>query len=181
MAERYGSARFITAERFNKPQEAIAIGLELQEYDRRGMEKWPEDEKITRGYADTLGALAVAYQATGEQDKAVQASEEAEAFYDEALKKDPGNLSLLADAGEATHEPQLPGFTHFTTALAGCRIDRTQEDAIALLATLDPANANWRYHFAMAHMMECYYLEGDGQIETRPPGAQRNLTPCFRR
>ncbi len=111
------------AERFNKPREAIEIGLELQEYDRRGMEKWPEDEKITRGYANALGALAVAYQATGEQDKAVQASEEAEAFYDEALKKDPGNLSLLADAGEVSHEPQLPGFTHFTTALAGRRID----------------------------------------------------------
>ena len=45
--------------------------------------------------------LAIAYQAVGEQDKAVQVSEEAEAFYDKALKKDPGNLSLLADAGEA--------------------------------------------------------------------------------
>ena len=33
------------------------------------------------------------------------------------------------------------------------------------LTTLDPSNADWRHHFAMAHMMECYYLEGDGQIE----------------
>ena len=151
------------AERFNKPREAIAIGLELQEYDRRGMEKWPEDEKITRGYANALGALAVAYQATGEQDKAVQASEEAEAFYDEALKKDPGNLSLLADAGEAAMN-----LSYRVSPISQQRsrdAELIARERYRTLTTLDPANANWRYHFAMAHMMECYYLEGDGQIE----------------
>ncbi len=151
------------AERFNKPREAIEIGLELQEYDRRGMEKWPEDEKITRGYANALGALAVAYQATGEQDKAVQASEEAEAFYDEALKKDPGNLSLLADAGESAMN-----LSYRVSPISQQRsrdAELIARERYRTLTTLDPANANWRYHFAMAHMMECYYLEGDGQIE----------------
>ena len=151
------------AQRFNKPQEAIAIGLELQEYDRRGMVKWPEDKKIARGYANALRVLAVAYQANGEQDKAVQVSEEAEAFYDEALKKDPGNLSLLADAGEAAMN------LSYRVSVFSLQRARDAEliarERYRTLTTLDPSNADWRHHFAMAHMMECYYLEGDGQIE----------------
>jgi serine/threonine protein kinase len=151
------------AQRFNKPQEAIAIGLELQEYDRRGMAKWPEDKQIARGYANALGVLAVAYQANGEQDKAVQVSEEAEAFYDEALKKDPGNLSLLADAGEAAMN------LSYRISVFSQQRSRDAEliarERYRTLTTLDPSNADWRHHFVMAHMMECYYLEGDGQIE----------------
>ncbi|MGP8053362.1 MAG: protein kinase domain-containing protein, partial [Limisphaerales bacterium] len=151
------------AQRFNKPQEAIAIGLELQEYDRRGMAKWPEDKKIARGYANALGVLAIAYQATGAQDKAVQVSEEAEAFYDEALKQDPGNLSLLADAGEAAIN------LSYRVSVFSQKRSRDAEliarERYRTLTTLDPANADWRHHFVMAHMMECYYLEGDGQIE----------------
>ena len=152
-----------TAQRFNKPQEAIAIGLELQEYDRRWMAKWPDDKKIARGYANALGVLAIAYQATGEQDKAVQVSEEAEAFYDEALKKDPGNLSLLADAGEAAMN-----LSYRVSAISQQRsrdAELIARERYRTLTTLDPANADWRHHFVMAHMMECYYLEGDGQIE----------------
>ena len=151
------------AQRFNKPQEAIAIGLELQEYDRGGMAKWPEDEKIRRGYANALGVLAIAYQSVGEQDKAVQVSEEAEAFYDEALKKDPGNLSLLADAGEAAMN-----LSYRVSAISQLRsrdAELIARERYRTLTTLDPANADWRYHFVQAHMMECYYLEGDGQIE----------------
>jgi serine/threonine protein kinase len=151
------------AQRFNKPQEAITVGLELQEYVRRGMAKWPEYKKLARDYANALGVLAVAYQATGEQDKAVQVSEEAEAFYDEALKKDPGNLSLLADAGEAAMN------LSYRVSVFSQQRSRDAEliarERYRTLTTLDPANADWRYHFAMAHMMECYYLEGDGQIE----------------
>jgi tetratricopeptide (TPR) repeat protein len=123
----------------------------------------PEDKKIARGYANALGVLAVAYQATGEQDKAVQVSEEAEAFYDEALKKDPGNLSLLADAGDAAMN------LSYRVSPISQRRSRDAEliarERYRTLTTLDPANADWRYHFAKAHMMECYYLEGDGQIE----------------
>ena len=151
------------AQRFNKPQEAIAIGLELQAYDRSGMAKWPEDKKIARGYANALGVLAIAYQATGAQDKAVQVSEEAEAFYDEALKKDPGNLILLADAGEAAMN-----LSYRVSAISQQRsrdAELIARERYRTLTTLDPANADWRHHFVMAHMMECYYLEGDGQIE----------------
>jgi tRNA A-37 threonylcarbamoyl transferase component Bud32 len=151
------------AQRFNKPQEAITIGLELQEYIRRRLAMKPDDKELRRAYANALGVLAIAYQATGAQDKAVQVSEEAEAFYDETLKKDPGNLSLLADAGEAAMN------LSYRVAAFSQRRSRDAEliarERYRTLTTLDPANADWRHHFAMAHMMECYYLEGDGQIE----------------
>ena len=89
------------AQRFNKPQEAITIGLELQAYTREGMAQNPENKVLPAAYASGLAVLAVAYQAVGEQEKAVQVSEEAEAFFEKALKEDPGNLSLLRDAAEA--------------------------------------------------------------------------------
>ena len=50
---------------------------------------------------------------------------------------------------------------------------------------LDPANADWRYNFALTHMMECYYLEGDGQIESARQALKKfdsliqNLTLLF--
>jgi hypothetical protein len=44
---------------------------------------------MAAAYAQCLGVLAIAYQAVGEQDKAVQVSEEAEAFCDKAVKEDP--------------------------------------------------------------------------------------------
>jgi serine/threonine protein kinase len=151
------------AQRFNKPREAIAIGLELQEYDRGGMVARPEDKKIARGYANALGVLAIAYQAVGEQDKAVQVSEEAEGFYDQALKADPGNLSLLADAADAARN------LSYRVSSVSQKRSRDAEliarERYHTLTTLDPANADWRYNYALTHMMECYYLEGDGQIE----------------
>ncbi len=151
------------AQRFNKPKEAIATGLELREYVRRGMAANPENKSLPRAYAGALGVLAIAYQAAEEQDKAVQASEDAEAFYDQALKADPGNLSLLADAAEAARN------LSYRVSSVSQKRSRDAEliarERYRTLTTLDPANADWRYSFAMTHMMECYYLEGDGRIE----------------
>ena len=151
------------AQRFNKPQEAITLGLELQEYVRRGLRKEPENKELSRAYANALAVLAIAYQATGEQDKAVQASDEAEAFYDKALKADPGNLSLLADAAKAA---QNLSYRVSTVSLKRSRdAELIARERYQTLTTLDPANAGWRYNFAMTHMMECYYLESTEQIE----------------
>jgi serine/threonine protein kinase len=151
------------AQRFNKPQEAITVGLELQENIRRGMARNSENKELPRAYANALGVLALAYNAVGDQQKAAQVSEEAEAFYEEALKKDPGNLSLLADAGEAAMN------LSYRVASISQKHSRDAEliarERYRLLTTLDPSNTDWRYSFVKAHMMECYYLEGDGQIE----------------
>jgi serine/threonine protein kinase len=151
------------AQRFNKPQEAVQVGLELQEYVRKGMASHPESKLLSRAYANALGILAVAYQAVGERAKAVQASEEAEAFYDQALKTDPGNLSLLADAAEAAR--------NLSYRVSGVSQKRARDAELVareryrLLTRLDPSNKEWRRSFAMTHMMECYYLESDGQVE----------------
>ncbi|HEY5298299.1 MAG TPA: protein kinase [Verrucomicrobiae bacterium] len=151
------------AQRFNKPQEAIRVGLELQESIRNGMARYPENKLLPSAYASCLGVLAIAYQAVGDQQKAVQASEEAETFFDKALKEDPGNLSLLADAAEAAK--------NLSYRVSSISLKRSRDAELVareryrILTSLDPANADWRYSFAMTHMMECYYLEGEGQIE----------------
>src|SRR5665213_808200 len=151
------------AQRFNKPQEAIRDGLELQESIRAGMARNPDNKLLPPAYASCLGVLALAYQAVGEPDKAVQVSEEAETFYDKALKEDPGNLSLLAAAAEAAQN-----FSYRVSSISQRRsrdAELIARERYRILTSLDPANADWRYHFAMTHMMECYYLESDGQIE----------------
>jgi hypothetical protein len=151
------------AQRFNKPQEAITVGLELQEYVRRGMAREPDNKAMAVAYANCLGVLAIAYQAVGEPDKAVQVSEEAEAFYDKAVKADPGNLRLLADAADAAR--------NLSYRVSSISQERSRDaeliarERYRTLTALDPANADWRYNYALTHMMECYYLESEGQIE----------------
>jgi serine/threonine protein kinase len=151
------------AQRFNKPQEAVSIGLELQKHTRKGMAEQPDNQLLRASYASGLAVLAIAYQAVGEQDKAVQVSEEAEAFFEKALKEDPGNLSLLREAAEAAR------YLSYRVSPISQKRSRDAElvarERYRLLTMLDPANANWRYDYAMTHMMECYYLEGDGQID----------------
>ena len=149
--------------RLNKPQEAITAGLELQESIREGMAAHPENKLLPPAYASCLGVLALAYQAVGEQDKAVQVSEEEQVWYDKVLKDDPGNLRLLGDAAEAARN-----LSYRVSSVSQKRsrdAELVARERYHLLTTLDPANADWRYDYAMAHMMECYYLEGDGQIE----------------
>ncbi len=151
------------AQRFNKPQEAIAIGLELQGYVRKGLAAHPGDKALATAYASGLAVLAIAYQSIGEQDKAVQVSEEAEAFFEKSLKGDPGNLRLLANAAEAAKN-----LSYRVSSISQKRsrdAELVARERYRILTTLDPANADWRYNYAMTHMMECYYLEGDGQIE----------------
>jgi len=152
------------AQRFNKPQEAVAVALELQKYVQEGMDRHPETKAFRAAYANALAVLAIAYQAVGDRAKSVQMSEEAVAFYDQALKEDPGNLNLLANAAEAAQN------LSYRVASVSQKRSRDAEwvarERYRLLTALDPSNADWRYHFAMTHMMECYYLEGCGEIES---------------
>src|ERR1019366_8995737 len=127
------------AQRFNKPQEAITVGLELQEYVRKGTAREPENKAMAAAYAQCLGVLAIAYQAVGEQDKAVQVSEEAEAFYDKAVKEDPGNLRLLADAAAAAQN-----LSYRVSSISQKRsrdAELIARERYRTLTSLDPANA----------------------------------------
>ncbi|MFO1475688.1 MAG: serine/threonine-protein kinase [Verrucomicrobiota bacterium] len=151
------------AGRFNKPQEGIQLGLELQEHIRSGMAERPGDPHMAVAYANALGVLAIAYEATGQQDKAVRVSKEAETFYEQALKKDPGNLSLLADAADAARN--LSYRVSSVSQKSSRDAELVARERYRLLTSLDPANVKWRYNYAMTHMMECYYLESQGQIE----------------
>ncbi len=162
-----GSALWIrtsyAAQRFNKSQEAVEDGLELQNYIREGMVRRPDNKELARAYANALGVLAIAYQAAGDGAKALQVSEEAETFYDQAVKADPGNLSLLANAAEAAKN--LSYRVSYLSQKRSRDAELIARERYRLLTMLDPSNKEWRYNFAMTHMMECYFLEGDGQIE----------------
>jgi tetratricopeptide (TPR) repeat protein len=152
------------AQRFNKPQEAIQIGVDLRDNIRKAMARAPENKRLPKDYAGALGVLALAYQAVGEPTKALQVSEEAETFYDQALKSDPGNLSLLAAAAEAAQN-----LSYRVSHLSQKRsrdAELLARERYRLLTSLDPSNATWRHDFAMCHMMECYYLEEIQQVES---------------
>jgi serine/threonine protein kinase len=151
------------AQHFNKPQEAVADALELQDGLQKSMAHLPGDKALRADYANALNVLAIAYAAVGDQNKAVQVSEEAETFYDQAVQEDPGNLRLLDQAAEAAQN-----LSYRVSPISQKRsrdAELIARERFRLLTTLDPSNADWRYNFAMTHMMECYYLEGDGQLE----------------
>jgi tetratricopeptide (TPR) repeat protein len=151
------------AQFFNKPGEAVQVGLELRDSVRKGMARAPENKELPRAYANALAVLAIAYHAVGEQTKALQVSEEAETFYDQAIKSDPGNLSLLADAAEAARN--LSYRVSYLSQKRSRDAELVARERYRLLTSLDPSNATWRRDFAMCHMMECYYLEGEQQHE----------------
>jgi hypothetical protein len=80
------------------------------------------------------------------------------------VKADPGNLRLLADAADAARN-----LSYRVSPISQERsrdAELVARERYRTLTMLDPANADWRYNYAMTHMMECYYLEGDGQIES---------------
>ena len=159
----YDRAGF-AAERFNKPQEAVAVALELQKFDQKMMQEHPEIKELPAAYANSLAALALAYQAVDDAEKSVQVSQEAVDFYDKAIKDGPGNLSLLASAAETE---QNLSYRVSTSSLKRARdAELVARERYRLLTTLDPSNADWRHHFVMTHMMECYYIEDYGDIAT---------------
>jgi tRNA A-37 threonylcarbamoyl transferase component Bud32 len=149
------------AERFNKPQEAVSVGVELQERLRQRMAENPENKDLPAFYASSLGVLSLAYQAVGENDKAVQACNEAAAFYDKALNADPGNVRLLSDAADAARN-----LSYRATTQKGSRdAELVARERYRTLIALDPSNVQFRRGFAWSHMMECYYLESAGENE----------------
>jgi serine/threonine protein kinase/tetratricopeptide (TPR) repeat protein len=149
---------------FNKPQEAVATGLEAETMLQNLAARNPDDRNVRIDLARAKTALATAYDALGEQEKSVHLSEESVAFFDRALKEDSGDLTLLADAANA--EKFLSYRISPVSQKRAREAELVARDRYRTLAELDPSNAEWRYNFAMTHMMECYYLEAEGQLES---------------
>jgi serine/threonine protein kinase/tetratricopeptide (TPR) repeat protein len=163
MGQALGDRGTFATFQLNKPQEAIAAQMEIQDELRKLIALHPEEKGLPAFYAEGLANLSTAYTALGDQDKAVQVSEEAEAFFDKALKEDPGNLTLLSQAASAAQN------LSYRIAYASPKRSRDAElvarERYRTLTALDPSNADWRHGFVMTHMMECYYLEGTADIE----------------
>ncbi len=153
----------VAAYMFNKPQDALAAGLEADSRIKALLAANPDSRELAGAAAECKVSLAAAYEALGQQEKSAQLSEEAAAYFDEALKADPANLDLLARA--ATAEKFLSYRVSPISQKRSRDAELVARERYRLLVELDPSNADWRYNFAMAHMMECYYLESAGQIE----------------
>jgi hypothetical protein len=162
MGQALGDRATFAAFQLNRPQEAIAAQMEIQDKLRKEIALHPENKALPAYYAEGLAGLATGYAALGDQDKAVQVSEEAEAFFDKAVKEDPGNLALLSQAASAAQA--LSYRVSYISQKRSRDAELVARERYRTLTALDPSNADWRHGFVMTHMMECYYLEGTGDI-----------------
>jgi serine/threonine protein kinase/tetratricopeptide (TPR) repeat protein len=143
-----------------KPDEAIALGLELLERTQKLPAGSPDTRRMPSFHASILTILATAYDAAGDHDRAVQLSDEAVAQYEKLVQEDPGNLRLLGEAAMASKM-----LSYRATRARSRDAELIARERYRLLTMLDPSNAQWKREFARVHMMECYYLWDAGQNE----------------
>jgi tetratricopeptide (TPR) repeat protein len=148
---------------FNKPEDAIAASEEASAMLHEISKRFPDNKFLNAGIAQSKTALAGAYDAAGQREKSVQLSEEASAYFNQALKEDPGNLTLIAGGAEV--ERYLSYRISAVSQKRARDAELVARERFHLLTQLDPSNAHWRQRYAMTHMMECYYLQSDGQVD----------------
>ena len=148
---------------YNKPTEAIAAITEARVLLPELLAAEPDD-RLTRSLdAFTYLPLATAYEEMNEREKSVQLSEEALARFEKELKSDPGNQDLMGNAANAAQ--QLSYRVAATSMKRSRDAELVAREHYRLLSELDPADVLRCHEYAMSHMMECYYLQGDGQID----------------
>jgi serine/threonine protein kinase len=153
----------VAAVLFNKPQEAIALSLELRDWLQAKMIRRPENRTYRALYAGVLNLLATSYDAAGDRDQSARLSDEALAQFDKILRDDPANLRMLQDAANAARI--------FSYRVAAVSAERSRDaeliarERYRTLITIDPTNAAWRHQYAWTHMMECYYFQRAGRQE----------------
>jgi hypothetical protein len=121
----------------------------------------PGDPDLQVTFTLSFMALGVSYQRTGDTAANIRTGEEAVAFVAEALKKDPGNLSLLQAAAEAAH--MLGTAVGPVSASRAREAEATSRSHLATLIQLDPANRTWRFDYAQSFATEASFLRRDGQ------------------
>ncbi len=146
-------------------------------YQGRAAEAVPLFEQALAGFRDApvggslggrdyravwaAGALAEARQAAGDAAGALAASEAALAQAEQSLARAPDDLRLLEAAAEAARSLSYraaPGKRSLEAELIA-------RNHYRVLMERQPAHHGWRRMYATVHMMECWYLLGDGQIE----------------
>src|SRR5262249_49381029 len=132
---------------FNKPQDAIAAGLEAESMLQALVTANPDNKDLASGLAQSKVALAAAYEAIGQRDKSVELSARAPVYFDKAVKEDPGNLALLARAADAK---KSLSYRVSPVSLKRARdAELKARERYRPLSELDPANTSFRYNFAM--------------------------------
>jgi tetratricopeptide (TPR) repeat protein len=122
----------------------------------------PGDTNISATYLTSFQSLGLAYARTGKATEGTRALEEGVAFAEEALKKDPGNETLLKSA--AGISVSLSTMVEPVSARRARDIELTARNYLATLVHLDPSNRSGRLSYAKCFWREASYLRRDGQL-----------------
>jgi tetratricopeptide (TPR) repeat protein len=123
----------------------LAGAREAQTLLRDLLVQLPGDANVQSTYVTSFASLGAVYSRTGDTASCIRAGEQAAAFAEEVLKKDPGNLILLEAAAHAARGLAARGH-------------------LEMLIQLDPANRRWRFLYAQSFFGEADHLRRDGQI-----------------
>ena len=143
------------AANFNKPKEAVAAANQCRALVGELVAARPQDKNLGSLIEKSLRALAIALEQAGETAQAVAVSEQSLAYCTEALKADPGDLKLREQTAEAARNLSYVVFT--ANRERGLEAERIAREHYRVLIELNPNDQNYRYLYALTHMMECYY------------------------
>ncbi|HUL52029.1 MAG TPA: serine/threonine-protein kinase [Opitutaceae bacterium] len=144
------------AANFNKPKEAVAAANQCRTLVEELVAARPQDQNLGDLIEKSLRALATALEQAGETPRAVAVSEQSLAYCTDALKADPGNLKLRAQTAEAARN--LSYVVFIANHTRGLEAERIAREHYRVLIELSPNDQDYRYLYALTHMMECYYF-----------------------
>jgi tetratricopeptide (TPR) repeat protein len=146
---------------FDKPKEAVAAATQCRTLVEELVAARPQDKTLGDLIEKSLQALATALQGSGETIQAVAVSEQALTYCTNALRTDPGNLKLREQTAEAARSVCYRAFG--INPARGLAAERIAREHYRTLVELNPDDQEYRFRYAVTHMMECYYvLQVDG-------------------
>jgi hypothetical protein len=140
---------------FGKPKEAVAAGRQCRALVEELVAARPLDKTLGDLVEKSLRGLATALHQAGEAAEAMAVSEQAVAYCNDALKADPGNVKLRERAAEAARNLCYRAFT--TNVFRSREAERLAREHYRVLTELSPDNQEYRYLYALSHMMEANY------------------------
>ncbi len=153
------------------PGKALEGALEAHELLKDLVGRMPGDAKVDATYLLSYVALIATDQRMEDRAGNVRLGEEAVAFANERLQRDPGNRDLLQAGAQAS--------SALNFALAPVSARRAQDALLAAqgylgtLVRLDPANRSWRFDYAKSFLGEADFLRRDERLaEARRAYAQ---------
>ena len=147
-------------EQFGKPREAMDAAAECQRLIEELLASQPKDKTPPAWIGRSLCAMAdamISHDVAG-NGRAAALYEQALSYCTEALNADPGNLKLREETAEAARD-----LAYFTSSPNRSRdAERIAREHYGVLIAINPDDQVYRFNYALAHMMECWYLYNHG-------------------